>query len=165
MAGGRPATPRSRRAAPSRLDVAENAAEVRVALPAAVLFEAARADVQPRAATLLSEAAAIVRRCASADVRIEGYGEPWGSEVASRRLGERRANAVAQWLTVREGLRDVRMVIRGIGGTVPASAAGLRAGQRERQRGRVEIVLSRIDESAARRAGRTAGDAESHGGG
>lgn len=127
------------------LRVHETPTEVRIELAADVLFEFDRADIQPKAAAALKEAAAFIRERARGPVRVEGHTDAKGANAYNQKLSERRAQAVAQWLGANEGLKNVRFVTRGFGARNPVAPNSRPDGAddpegRQRNR-RVEIIV------------------------
>ncbi len=96
--------------------------EIRIELPADILFDFDKADIRPSAADALKKAAALVRERAKGPVRIEGHTDSKGNSTYNQKLSERRAESVRIWLVEREGLSNVKFVIQGYGATHPKVA-------------------------------------------
>lgn len=128
------------------LQVKETGQEIRIELAADVLFGFDSADVRPEAESTLREVAAFLReRAKGAMTRIEGHTDSKGSDSYNRKLSERRAAAVRNYLVEKEGLRDRIFLIKGLGETKPAAPNAKPDGSdnpegRQKNR-RVEIVV------------------------
>jgi peptidoglycan-associated lipoprotein len=73
-----------------------------------VLFEFDKADIRPDQVAKLETAAAFLKQNPNLKFTIEGHCDEKGSEEYNLALGERRANAVKQYL-VHEGIPDSRL--------------------------------------------------------
>ena len=121
--------------------------EVRIALAADVLFDFDKANILPKAASALKQAAEIIRDKAKGAVRIEGHTDRKGSDPYNQKLSERRAQAVRSWLADKEGLRNVAFATQGFGATKPVAPNTKPDGSDDpegrQQNRRVEIILRR----------------------
>jgi outer membrane protein OmpA-like peptidoglycan-associated protein len=93
--------------------------EVRIELPADILFDFDKSNIRPSAADALKKAAALLREQAKGVVRIEGHTDSKGNAPYNQKLSERRAESVRLWLVEREGLSNIKFAIRGFGATQP----------------------------------------------
>ncbi|MGO8866398.1 MAG: OmpA family protein [Alphaproteobacteria bacterium] len=93
--------------------------EVRIELPADILFDFDKSDIRSSAADALKKAAALLRERAKGTVRIEGHTDSKGKPDYNQNLSDRRAESVRNWLVEREGLRDVKFATQGFGATRP----------------------------------------------
>jgi outer membrane protein OmpA-like peptidoglycan-associated protein len=93
--------------------------EVRIELPADILFDFDKSDIRPSAADALKKAAALLRERAKGTVRIEGHTDSKGNPPYNQKLSERRAESVRKWLVEREGLSAIRFTTHGFGATRP----------------------------------------------
>jgi outer membrane protein OmpA-like peptidoglycan-associated protein len=93
--------------------------QVRIELPADILFDFDKSDIRPTAADALKKAAALLRERAKGTVRIEGYTDSKGNAPYNQGLSERRADSVRRWLVEREGLTNIRFAAQGFGATHP----------------------------------------------
>jgi len=103
------------------LEVRETPTEIRIELAADVLFAFDQATLLPKAQAALQQAAAVIRDKAKGTVRIDGYTDAKGSAAYNRKLSERRANAVRDWLVRREGLKRVKFATQGFGASKPVA--------------------------------------------
>jgi outer membrane protein OmpA-like peptidoglycan-associated protein len=129
------------------LAVRETATEIRIEMPADVLFDFDKAEIRPDAAKVLAQAAEVLRRYPNRTVVIEGHTDAKGSEPYNQRLSERRAQAVKAWLQQREGLQGRALTTRGWGAKRPVAPNTKPDGSddpegRQRNR-RVEIIIAK----------------------
>jgi outer membrane protein OmpA-like peptidoglycan-associated protein len=101
--------------------IKETKSEIRIELAADVLFDFDKADVLPKAQEALKQVAGVIQEKAKGVVQIEGHTDSKGSDAYNQKLSERRANAVKDWLTNREGLKGVRFATRGFGSKKPVA--------------------------------------------
>src|ERR1700730_11052819 len=80
------------------LQVKETTTEVHIEMAADVLFDFDKADILPKAQTLLGQVADLLRQKAKGTVRIEGHTDGKGSADYNQKLSVRRAEAVKAWL-------------------------------------------------------------------
>ena len=125
-------------AAKRDLGAQESEIEVRVELPADVLFDFDKADIRADAAHALAELAAVIRAYKGA-VRMEGHTDGKGAADYNQKLSERRAASVKQWLVEREQIPAARMTTQGFGKTKPVAGNDTDAGRQKNRR--VEVVI------------------------
>jgi outer membrane protein OmpA-like peptidoglycan-associated protein len=125
-------------AAKRDLGAQETEIEVRVELPADVLFDFDKADIRADAAHALAELAAVIRAYKGA-VRLEGHTDGKGAADYNQKLSERRAASVKQWLVEREQIAAARMTTQGFGKTKPVASNDTDAGRQKNRR--VEVVI------------------------
>jgi outer membrane protein OmpA-like peptidoglycan-associated protein len=121
------------------LGAQETALVVRVELPADVLFDFDKADIRADAATALAQLATIIAAYPNGRVELEGHTDSKGDDAYNQRLSERRAQAVATWLTGHHGVDAARLTTRGWGETKPVADNASDEG-RQRNR-RVEAIV------------------------
>jgi outer membrane protein OmpA-like peptidoglycan-associated protein len=129
------------------LQVRETEMEVRIELPADILFDFDKADIRPAAGPALKQAADIIRNGARGTVAIEGHTDGKGSAAYNQKLSERRSASVRKWFAEREGLRAVRFQTKGFGAGRPVAPNNKPDGSddpdgRQKNR-RVEIVFGK----------------------
>jgi outer membrane protein OmpA-like peptidoglycan-associated protein len=130
------------------LQVKETATEIRIELAADVLFDFDKATIKPEAATALHNVAEIIKdKGKGRSVRIDGHTDGKGGDDYNRKLSERRADSVRQWLVQKEGLAQVKMTTQGFGASKPVAPNANKDGSdnpegRQKNR-RVEIVLAK----------------------
>jgi len=123
------------------LGATESAVEVKVDLPADVLFDFDKADVRPDAAQALSHLATVIRGYPSGRVDIEGHTDAKGNAAYNQKLSERRAESVKRWLVEREGIAADRLATRGAGASRPVADNSTDAGRQKNRR--VEVVIQK----------------------
>ena len=118
--------------------------EVKIYLPADVLFDFDKADLRPEAAPVLERVASVLRSDPTSSATIEGHTDGKGSDQYNQPLSERRAQSVRQWL-IAHGVTS-SMDARGFGKTRPVAPNTLPNGAdnpdgRQKNR-RVEITFT-----------------------
>jgi outer membrane protein OmpA-like peptidoglycan-associated protein len=103
------------------LEVKETTTEIRIEMAADVLFEFDKADLLPKAETVLGQVGDLVRQKAKGAVRIEGHTNGKGSADYNQKLSVRRADAVKAWLTRQPGLKQIPFATAGYGATRPVA--------------------------------------------
>lgn len=136
------ATVQEVRQAMQSLGAEETNLEVRVALPADVLFDFDKADIRADAAQALKQLATLVRAYPSGRAELAGHTDSKGDDAYNQRLSQRRAESVKRWLVEREGIAADRLSTRGAGETRPVASNDDEAG-RQRNR-RVEVVIHKL---------------------
>ena len=122
--------------------------EIRIELAADVLFDFDKAAILPKAQGTLHDVAGVIKEKGQGrGVRIEGHTDAKGTDAYNQKLSERRAEAVKQWLSQKEGLSGVKMTTQGFGTKRPVAPNTKPDGSdnpegREKNR-RVEIVLAK----------------------
>ncbi len=129
------------------LTVQDSQKELRLYLAADVLFNFDSSAIRPDGATMLHEAATIIRAKSKGVVRVEGYTESMGAAAHNARLSRERAASVKAWLVSKETLNATTLVTQGFGSAnpvVPNTTPDGRDDPAGRQRNRrVEIVISK----------------------
>ena len=123
------------------LGATESALEVKVELPADVLFDFDKADVRPNAAQALGRLATVIRGYPTGRVAIEGHTDAKGNDAYNQKLSERRAESVKRWLVERETIAADRITTRGAGKSRPVADNSTEAGRQKNRR--VEVVIQK----------------------
>lgn len=116
----------------------ESDLEIRIDLPADVLFDVDKSDIRADAARALKQLATVIRSY-SGPVRLIGHTDSDGSDAHNLALSQRRAESVRAWLVGREGIPAGRLATSGEGEARPA-AANDTAANKQRNR-RVEVIV------------------------
>lgn len=129
------------------LVVKETATEIRIEMPADVLFDFDKAEIRPDAVKVLAQAAEVLRQHPDRTVVIEGHTDAKGSDQYNQRLSERRAQAVKTWLQRQGGLSGMALTARGWGSKRPVAPNMKPDGSddpegRQKNR-RVEIIIAK----------------------
>jgi outer membrane protein OmpA-like peptidoglycan-associated protein len=103
-----------------------------------VLFEVDRAELKPGAARNLDKLVAALRDNADTSIAIEGHTDSTGNRDYNVDLSERRAEAVAGYLTS-HGISSSRITSRGLGPDFPVASNSNEAGRQQNRR--VEVVV------------------------
>jgi photosystem I P700 chlorophyll a apoprotein A2 len=119
--------------------------EIRIQLPADVLFDFDKANIRPDAAAALTKVAEIIKSYARAPVAVEGHTDGKGAAAYNQKLSEQRALSVKDWLVKTGGIAAARITTRGLGMTQPVAPNTTPEGKddpagRQKNR-RVEIVV------------------------
>jgi len=123
------------------LGAQESALEIRVDLPADVLFDFDKSDIRPDAAKALAQLATIIRAQAKGHARIEGHTDSKGDDAYNQKLSERRAESVKTWLVQKESIDSARLSTIGWGETKPVAPNDTDA-NRQRNR-RVQVIVEK----------------------
>jgi outer membrane protein OmpA-like peptidoglycan-associated protein len=122
------------RQAMNALNAQENDLEIRVNLPADVLFDFDKSDIRSDAAKALSFLATIIRANPKGRTRLEGHTDAVGNEQYNQALSERRAESVKAWLVKNESLDAVKLVTKGWGKTKPIAPNETEANRQKNRR-------------------------------
>lgn len=126
------------RRALSDLKGTETELEVRIELPADVLFDVDRDEIRPDAAQALANLATVIRGYEGA-VRLVGHTDADGSDAHNLALSQRRAESVRRWLVERESLPEARFTTEGLGESTPRVPNDSAANKQLNRR--VEVVV------------------------
>ena len=107
--------------------------------PDAVLFAFGSAELRPEAEAALAAAVDLLRRHPGAHAEVAGHTDSVGSDDYNRRLSQRRAAAVVDWL-VDHGVPGARLRPVGYGATRPV--AGNATEDDRRRNRRVELTVT-----------------------
>lgn len=124
------------------LGATETALEVRVALPADVLFDFAKAELRADAVDALNRLATLVGGYAGSTATIEGHTDSIGNDAYNQALSERRAASVKDWLAEHARIDPARITTRGLGRAHPVASNATAEG-RQRNR-RVEVIIRKV---------------------
>jgi len=127
------------------LKVRESDLEVQIELPADVLFDFDKHQLRPTAKESLDQAAEVIKAKSKGTIRITGYTDAKGNDKYNKKLSERRANAVRDYLVKEAGLRGKVFRTEGRGAENPVAPNTRPDGSddpegRQKNR-RVEIVI------------------------
>ena len=121
------------------LDVIRLADGILIRIPAAFTFETNSAEVKPQFDATLLEIARTVKAKNQTYVDVLAHTDTTGAPQYNQNLSERRASAVASFLS-RHGVARARIASRGLGETAPLHNPDLTEAQKAANR-RVEIRL------------------------
>jgi outer membrane protein OmpA-like peptidoglycan-associated protein len=127
--------------------VAESAKEMRVTLPADILFDFNQAVIRSDAIPALTQAATLIKEKRRGVVAVEGYTDSVGNETYNQRLSQQRAQAVTDWFVRNGGLARSGFSVEAFGARRPVAPNTHPNGTdnpegRQRNR-RVELVIQK----------------------
>jgi outer membrane protein OmpA-like peptidoglycan-associated protein len=103
-----------------------------------VFFDWDKADLTPRAAQIIAQAASDSKTQAVTSIEVNGYTDTSGAPAYNQGLSVQRAKAVEAQLLL-DGVPEAEITVRGFGDTHLLVPTG--AGVREPQNRRVEIIM------------------------
>lgn len=129
------------------MSVAETRDEIRIELPADILFDFDQAVIRAEAREALAAAAKVLRAHPSGRVVFSGHADSKGNEAHNLPLSMRRARAVQAWLSGQENVPTPKASVKGFGAGQPAVPNTKPDGSddpegRQRNR-RVEILITK----------------------
>lgn len=116
------------------LGAQETALEIRIDLPADVLFDFDKADIRLDAAKALAQLATIIRAQSKGRARLEGHTDSKGDDAYNQKLSQRRAESVRKWLVEREAIDNARLSTKGWGETKPVAPNDTDANRQKNRR-------------------------------
>lgn len=108
-------------------------------MPSDVTFGVDRSDIQPQFVRVLEGVATILNRYPQTLVDVTGHADSSGDDAYNQALSERRASAVAMFLTERSHVLPGRLFVQGRGESQPVASNDSAEGRAQNRR--VEIVL------------------------
>jgi outer membrane protein OmpA-like peptidoglycan-associated protein len=94
--------------------------EVKIELPADVLFDFDKSDIRPDAAVALAAAADLLRRGVVGAIKIDGHTDSKGTAAYNQKLSQDRARSVQGWFVKNGSLpSSLRFTLTGYGATRP----------------------------------------------
>src|SRR5437016_5548013 len=122
------------RQAMTALNAQESDLEIRVSLPADVLFDFDKSDIRVDAAKALTFLAAIIRANPRGRTRLEGHTDAVGNAQYNQSLSERRAESVKAWLVKNASLDAAKLITKGWGKTKPIAPNDTEANRQKNRR-------------------------------
>lgn len=111
-----------------------------------VLFDFDKADIKPGATPTLEKLAEVVKQYTKSRVVINGYTDSKGDDAYNRTLSQRRAQAIADWLTQHQAGAAGQLQVQGFGETNPVAPNtkpdGTDNPEGRQQNRRVEVIIS-----------------------
>ncbi len=127
-----------RETAGTGIDVSRDGDVIKLNLPDGVTFDFARYELKPQFYPALNTVAGTLREYHQTIVEVSGHTDSVGSDAANQTLSERRANAVAAYLTG-QGVQQSRLEVVGMGERYPVASNDTDSGRALNRR--VEIRL------------------------
>ncbi|QNH62748.1 OmpA family protein [Hymenobacter sediminicola] len=111
-----------------------------------VLFDFDKADIKPGATPTLEKLAEVVKQYTKSRVVINGYTDAKGDDTYNRTLSQRRAQAIADWLTQHQAGAAGQLQVQGFGEANPVAPNTKPDGsdnpEGRQQNRRVEVIIS-----------------------
>lgn len=120
------------------VDVIRDGDNLILDMPSSVTFAFDSYNITPAFMSTLDQVAATLNQYESTYIDIYGHTDSTGADAYNQTLSERRAQAVASYLSSR-GVKPERMATRGFGESQPKASNTTEAGRSENRR--VEILL------------------------
>ncbi|MEE4311010.1 MAG: OmpA family protein [candidate division KSB1 bacterium] len=98
-----------------------------------IVFKTGSADVSEESAEILEKAYQTMKAYPEMEVEIQGYTDSVGRESSNKRLSQRRADSVRQWL-VNKGIEGARIVAKGYGEDDPIASNATKEGRAQNRR-------------------------------
>jgi outer membrane protein OmpA-like peptidoglycan-associated protein len=117
---------------------------------APVYFDFDKDTIKKVSYPVLDQVAEVMRRRATAVVRVEGHTDSFGSDSYNQRLSERRAHAVVRYL-IAKGIDSSRLEAKGFGESRPIATNDTEAGRAKNRRTEFHIVRETREVGAATR--------------
>ncbi|WP_294262428.1 OmpA family protein [uncultured Sphingomonas sp.] len=136
------------RTAGTGVEVVRRGDELVLDMPSGITFDFDSSTVRPEFRSTLDQVADTLRRYEQTYVDVYGHTDSVGSDAYNQTLSERRAGAVASYLTSR-GVQSARLATRGFGESEPIASNETEEGRAQNRR--VEIKLVPITEDDVRR--------------
>jgi outer membrane protein OmpA-like peptidoglycan-associated protein len=129
------------------LEITEDPAHLKIQIDGDLLFDFAKAKVQPSADPILQKVADVIRQYPDAYILIEGHTDSKGPDDYNLDLSDRRAVAVKDWLMTKGGVVRATITTRGWGEAKPVAANSNPDGsdnpEGRQQNRRVEITVKK----------------------
>ena len=140
-----------RQTAGTGIDVIRQGDDLLLRMPSGITFDHDRSDIKPEFRATLDEVARTLNAYNQTYIDVLGHTDTTGTHEYNQGLSERRARAVADYLSAR-GVAPARMATRGFGETAPLHMPDDTEAERAANR-RVEIKIVPVRESDLRPGG------------
>lgn len=127
----------------SGVDVIRDGDNLLLRMPSGITFAYDRADVQPQFQPTLNEVASVLAQYPKTYIDVLGHTDSDGADAYNQGLSERRASAVAAYLSS-HGVQSARVATRGYGETQPIASNATEEGKALNRR--VEIKIAPVTE-------------------
>ncbi|WP_375429556.1 OmpA family protein [uncultured Sphingomonas sp.] len=128
-----------RRTAGTDVQVVRQGDDLILNIPSGINFTYNSADVQPRFQRTLDQVAGTLAEYDQTYLDVYGHTDATGSDAYNQTLSQRRATAVADYLSSR-GVQPVRLGTRGFGEGQPVASNDTEEGRAENRRVEIKIV-------------------------
>lgn len=133
-----------RRTAGTDVQVIRQGDELVLRMPSGITFATGQSAIQPQYRATLDQVGDVLRQYNQTLVDVYGHTDSDGSDSYNLSLSERRAAAVADYLTTR-GVEGARLATRGFGETQPIAGNDTPEGKAANRRVEIKIVPVRAD--------------------
>jgi outer membrane protein OmpA-like peptidoglycan-associated protein len=127
------------RTAGTGIDVVRQGDELVLDMPSGITFDFDSTAIRPQFRQTLDQVSDTLRRYDQTYVDVYGHTDSVGSDAYNQGLSERRASAVADYLTSR-GVQSARLGTRGYGETQPVASNDTEEGRAENRRVEIKLV-------------------------
>ncbi|WP_315759945.1 OmpA family protein [Sphingomonas sp. Y38-1Y] len=127
------------RTAGTGVEVVRRGDELVLDMPSGITFGFDSSAVKPEFRSTLDRVADTLRRYEQTYVDVYGHTDSVGSDSYNQALSERRAGAVAEYLTSR-GVQSARLATRGFGKTEPIASNETEEGRAQNRRVEIKLV-------------------------
>lgn len=103
------------------VEITEDQTQLKIQIDGDLLFDFAKASIQPSADPVLQKVADVIRQYPDAFILIEGFTDSKGSDDYNLDLSDRRAVAVKDWLMTKGGVVRATITTRGWGEAKPVA--------------------------------------------
>lgn len=132
------------RTAGTGIEVEREGTEINLRMPSGVTFDFNSATLKPDFRPALDQVVTTLKEYPSTFIDVSGHTDAIGSDAVNQELSERRAKAVADYLTY-QGIATARIATRGYGKQFPVASNDTEEGRAQNRR--VEIKLSPVTEA------------------
>lgn len=115
--------------------------QIRIELPADVLFDFDKADIRSDAQKALQQLGTVIKGYPKGSAMLIGHTDSKGDDTYNQTLSERRAESVKQWLITREQVEGGRLKTSGEGEKRPAADNNTDAGRQKNRR--LEAIINK----------------------
>ena len=128
-----------RRTAGTDVHVIRQGDDLVLNMPSGVTFATNQSSIQPQFRTTLDQVADVLRQYNQTYVDVYGHTDSTGSDSYNLDLSQRRASAVADYLTMR-GVQSARLGTRGFGESQPIASNDTEEGKAANRRVEIKLV-------------------------
>lgn len=121
--------------------------EIKIEIPADVLFDFDKSNIRPDAADTLKKVVEVLKDYPKSPILVEGHTDGKGAQAYNLKLSEQRANSVKDWIIRNGGAESSRIKTKGLGASKPVAPNTTPDGKdnpsgRQKNR-RVEITIKK----------------------
>lgn len=127
------------RTAGTDVEVSRQGDNLVLQMPSGITFGTAQASIQPQFRSTLDQVAQVLGQYNQTFLDVYGHTDSDGSDAYNQDLSERRARAVADYLTMR-GVQSARIATRGFGESQPVASNATAEGKAQNRRVEIRIA-------------------------